>query len=259
MRGQIKEVLHGPVQGDGDRHPRPARGADHGRPHRHHARRPDRAGRLRRTRSSPSPPTCSSPSFIGTPQMNLVEAELAEARRTARPRSPFGRPATAGSRSTRRVARAGSRRQGDARRAPARLEPSPKRVGRRPSGDGRADRADGRRDAGPLRDGTARHARGACRAQIRVSPASAASAPATRARPTSSTRREGRCDHERRGTTRPPACRRAAAATVEIRDHRPLRRSRWSLIFQPFSLLLFSIGCGLVVFGGAGLQPGAVC
>ena len=35
-----------PLQGDGDRHPRPARGADHGRPHRHHARRPHRADRL---------------------------------------------------------------------------------------------------------------------------------------------------------------------------------------------------------------------
>ena len=35
----------GPVQGHGDRHPRPARGAHHGRPDRGDARRPDRADR----------------------------------------------------------------------------------------------------------------------------------------------------------------------------------------------------------------------
>ena len=35
----------GPVQGHGDRHPRPARGAHHGRPDRGHARRADRADR----------------------------------------------------------------------------------------------------------------------------------------------------------------------------------------------------------------------
>ena len=61
MRGQIKEVLAGPQQGDRDRHPRPARGADHGRSHRGDARRPDRADRDARTRSSPGRPTCSSP------------------------------------------------------------------------------------------------------------------------------------------------------------------------------------------------------
>ena len=44
MRGQIKEVLSRPLQGDGDRHPRSARSPDHGRPHRHHEGRPDRAG-----------------------------------------------------------------------------------------------------------------------------------------------------------------------------------------------------------------------
>ena len=50
-----------PVQGHGDRHPRPARGPDHGRPDRRDARRPDRAGGDRRTTSSPSRPICSSP------------------------------------------------------------------------------------------------------------------------------------------------------------------------------------------------------
>ena len=42
--GQDQGGADRPLQGDRDRHPRPARGADHGRPHRRHARRPDRAG-----------------------------------------------------------------------------------------------------------------------------------------------------------------------------------------------------------------------
>ncbi len=45
MRTEIKK-LHAKVQLDGDlRHPRPGRGDDAGRPHRHHARRLHRAGR----------------------------------------------------------------------------------------------------------------------------------------------------------------------------------------------------------------------
>ena len=47
------------VQSDRHRHPRSTRGPDHGRPHRHHARRPASSRWPRRTRSSPSLQTSS--------------------------------------------------------------------------------------------------------------------------------------------------------------------------------------------------------
>ena len=75
---------------DAVRHPRPGRGDDDGRPRRRDARRPPAAVRDARRSSTTSPPTCSSPRFIGSPAMNLYQGELdrATARRAARRPGP---------------------------------------------------------------------------------------------------------------------------------------------------------------------------
>ena len=75
----------GPLQGHGHRHPRPARGADHGRPHRHHARRHRSSRSASPHEIFAKPANLFVASFIGTPQMNLIDAHsraTATARRT---------------------------------------------------------------------------------------------------------------------------------------------------------------------------------
>ena len=61
------------------RHARPGRGDDARRPHRHHARRHDRAGRHAR-RGVPPAGHRFVAGFIGSPPMNLIEATIADGR-----------------------------------------------------------------------------------------------------------------------------------------------------------------------------------
>ena len=60
-RRRSRRCWTGLYKADGHRHPRPARGADHGRPHRGHARRPDRAGGHAARHLRQARPTSSSP------------------------------------------------------------------------------------------------------------------------------------------------------------------------------------------------------
>ena len=56
-------------------HPRPDRGHDDGRPRRRHERRPRRAGGHGRRSLRASRRPCSSPSFIGSPPINLFDGD----------------------------------------------------------------------------------------------------------------------------------------------------------------------------------------
>ena len=72
MRTEIKSLQREARRDDDPGHPRPDRGDDHGRPHHLHARAAASSRSARRTTSISGREACSSPSFIGSPPINLI-------------------------------------------------------------------------------------------------------------------------------------------------------------------------------------------
>ena len=106
-------ALHQTLRHDhGLRHPRPGRSDDAGRPHRRHARRPDRADRHpdRALRAARQPFVAG---FLGSPQMNFLSGEVVERRRPrARVRTASGERIALPPRCAKASARPGNARIG---------------------------------------------------------------------------------------------------------------------------------------------------
>ena len=131
-------------------------------------------------------------SFIGTPQMNLVEGEVRRLRATARPTIELGGDEIRARGRSRRVA-ARSRPRSPIGIRPRAFAPVGARR-RHHRGHGRTDRADGRGDAGPCAHaGRAATCASSCRATGASRSARRCICAPIRARRISSARTEGRC------------------------------------------------------------------